>query len=78
MMWLNEKVAMVVKKCRDKWILYMIDMWSCLTISVFIQRKQPGVVVDKIMLCCVGAGFGILESILTDNGGEFSSDETSS
>ena len=28
------------------------------------------------MLHWVGAGYGIMESILTDNGGEFSSEET--
>lgn len=44
--------------------------------SVFIERKKPGEVIDKIMTHWVGAGFGVMEAILTDNGGEFSSDET--
>ena len=51
-------------------------MWSRLTISVFIDRKMPSIIIDNIMLHWVGAGFGIMESILTDNGGEFSSEET--
>ena len=45
------------------------------TNSVFIDCKKPSDVIDNIMLHWVGAGFGIMKSILTDNGGEFSSDE---
>ena len=72
----NEKVAMDLKKWENQWILHLVDMWSRLTISVFIRRKLPRVVIDKIMLNWIGAGFGIMGSILSDNGGEFSSDET--
>ena len=51
-------------------------MWSRLTVSKLIDRKKPSEVIDKIMIHWVGAGFGIMQSILSDNGGEFSSDET--
>ncbi len=71
----NEKVAMDLKKWQGRWILHLVDMWSRFSISVFIQRKKPSEVIDKIMLCWVGAGFGVMEAILSDNGGEFSSEE---
>ena len=70
----NEKVAMDLKKWGSRWILHLIDMWSRLTLSVFIDRKKPSTVIDKIMLHWV-AHFGVMESILHDNGGEFSNDE---
>ena len=71
----NEKVAMDLKHWKDEWILHMIDMWSRLTISSFIQRKTPRSVIDKVMSEWIGV-FGVMEAIMTDNGGEFSSDET--
>ena len=71
----NDKVAMDLKKWNSKWILHLIDMWSRLTVSVFIERKRPTDVIDKIMLNWVGAGFGIMKAVLTDNGGEFCSEE---
>ena len=70
----NEKVAMDLKKWGSRWILHLIDMWSRLTLSVFIDRKKPSTVINKIMLHWV-AHFGTMESILHDNGGEFSNDE---
>ncbi|XP_071114334.1 uncharacterized protein [Haliotis cracherodii] len=64
----NETVAMDLKKWGSRWILYLVDMWSRLTISVFIQRKTPSEVIDKIMTHGIGAGFGVMQAILTDNG----------
>ena len=55
--------------------IHLIDMWSRITVSVFIDPKRPSDVIDNIMLHWVGAGFGIMKSILTNNGGEFSSNE---
>ena len=71
----NEKVCMDLKKWRGKWILHLIDMWSRFSVSVFISRKHPSNVIDKIMQNWIGAGFGMMGAILTDNGGEFCSDE---
>lgn len=71
----NEKVAMDLKQWGNRWILHMIDMWSRLTVSVFLDRKRPCDVIDKIMTNWIGAGFGVMKSVMTDNGGEFSSDE---
>lgn len=70
----NEKVAMDLKKWGDSWILHMIDMWSRYTMSVFIKRKRPKDVIEAIMANWIGI-FGVMKSVLTDNGGEFSSDE---
>lgn len=71
----NQKVAMDLKKWDGKWILHMVDVWSRFTISRFIGRKRPADVVDAIVTAWIGQGFGVMESILTDNGGEFSADE---
>lgn len=70
----NEKVAMDLKYWRGKWILHLIDMWSRYTISIFIQRKKTTDVIDKIMSHWIGI-FGVMGAIMTDNGGEFNSDE---
>ena len=54
-------------------------MWSRLTVSERSSKRspvsEPSDVIDNIMLHWVIAGFGIMKSIPTDNGGEFSSDE---
>ena len=42
---------------------------------LFLSRKRPSDVIDKVMTCWVEAGFGVMEMLFTDNGGEFSSDE---
>lgn len=70
----NEKVTMDLKKYNDKWILHMIDMWSRYTMSVFIDRKKPSNVIEAMMKNWIGI-FGIMGAIMTDNGGEFSSEE---
>lgn len=70
----NEKVAMDLKKLDNNWILHIIDMWSRYTVSVFIQRKRSSDVLNALMQKWI-AIFGIMGSIMTDNGGEFSSDE---
>ena len=66
----NEKVAINLKKWKVKYILHMVDMWSRLTISVFIERKKPREVIDMIMERWIGY-FGTMAAILNDNGGEF-------
>ena len=70
----NEKVAMDLKQWKGRWILHIIDMWSRYTISVFINRKRPSEVINALMQNWVGV-FGVMRSILTDNGGEFNADE---
>ena len=73
----NEKVAIDLKEVRDgdkkSYILHMVDMWSRLTQSVIIKRKEPRVVIDKFMIKQVGV-FGIPGAVLNDNNGEFTAD----
>ena len=74
----NEKVAIDLKEVRegDKkfYILHMVDMWSRLTQSVIIERKEPREVIDKFMIKWIGV-FGCPRAILNDNGGEFTAEE---
>ena len=49
-------------------------MWSRHTISVFKNRKRSSEVINALMQKWVGI-FGVMGSIMTDDGGEFSSDE---
>ena len=67
----KEKVAMDLKNWGNRWILHLINMWSRLTVSVFMDRKRPSDVIDNIMLHWEQ----VLTSVLPDNGGEFSSDK---
>ena len=52
----------------------MIDMWARYTVSVFINRKRPSDIIDAMMTHWIG-NFGVMNAVLTDNGGEFNSDE---
>ena len=70
----NEKVAMDLKLWSGKWILHIIDMWSRYTLSIFIDRKKSCNIIDALMREWVGK-FGVMGSLMTDNGGEFNSDE---
>ena len=49
-------------------------MWSRYTISVFINRKRSSEIINALKQKWVGI-FGVMGSIMTDNGGELSSDE---
>jgi hypothetical protein len=61
----NEKVAVDLKKWgKDGWLLHMIDMWSRLSVSTVIKRKQPSVVIDSIIKHWIGV-FGIMSAILS-------------
>ena len=66
----NEKVAIDLKKWDDHWILHMVDMWSRFTVSVFVSRKKPKNIIHAILTdwCSI---FGFMETIFSDNGGEF-------
>ena len=70
----NEKVSMDLKHWNGRWILHIIDMWSRYTVSIFIDRKKPSYIIDALMTHWIGK-FGIMGALMTDNGGEFSSDE---
>ena len=49
-------------------------MWSIYTLSVFVDRKKPGNIIDALMTQWIGK-FGVMKALMTDNGGEFNSDE---
>ena len=70
----NEKVAMDLKQWNHRWILHIIDMWSRYTVSIFIDSKQPSNVIDALMTHWIGR-FGVMGALMTDNGGEFNSNE---
>ena len=65
---------MDLKQWNDHWILHIIDMWSRYTLSVFVTRKKPSNIIDALMTHWVGK-FGVMGALMTDNGGEFNSDE---
>lgn len=72
----NEIVCMDLKSWKSRYILHIIDMFSRLTISVFVNSKDPSVIIDSFLKSWVGAGYGIpSQGVLTDNGGEFNNDE---
>ena len=71
----NEKIAIDLKSWKGKYILHMIDMFTRLSVSVFINSKSPPVVVEKIIQHWIGAGWGVMEGIFFDNGGEFNNSE---
>ena len=70
----NETVAMDLKQWKGRWILHMIDMWARYTVSVFINRKRPSDIIVAMMTDWI-AKFRVMKSVLTDNDGEFNSDE---
>ena len=70
----NQVVCMDLKQWENKWILHMIDMYTRYTISVFLDRKLATGVIDAVMMNWVGL-FGVMNGVLTDNGGEFTSEE---
>ena len=70
----NEKVCMDLKQWNNTWILHLVDMFSRFTVAVFVNRKRPRDIIDKMIKCWIGI-FGIMGAVLTDNGGEFSADE---
>ena len=70
----NDVVCMDLKKWRGGYILHLIDMWSRYSVSTFITRKLPSVIIDKIMSRWVSV-FGTMRALMSDNGGEFSNDE---
>ncbi|CAC5357017.1 unnamed protein product [Mytilus coruscus] len=71
---MSEKVTIDLKQYKDRWILHMIDIWSTYTVSIFINRKKPTNVIEALMKNWVGI-FGVMGALMSDNGGEFSSDE---
>ena len=76
----NEIITLDLKEYTDgnnKYILYIIDMFSRLTVGVFIPNKKPSTVGEKIMEKWI-APMGRMETLHSDRGGEFCCDELTS
>ena len=70
----NEVVSLDLKHWEAGYILHIIDVWSRYTMSIYISKKQPQLVIDSLMKRWI-AVFGTMKSLITDNGGEFTADE---
>ena len=73
----GELLTMDLKECNlsnAKYILHMIDAFTRFSVSAFIKRKLPSIVVEKVMSKWV-AIFGRPKKIWTDLGGEFNNTE---
>ena len=58
-----------------EWLLdNIIDIWSRSTLFVFVDRKRTVNIIDALMTQWIGK-FGVMKALMTDNGGEFNSDE---
>ena len=66
----NQVVSIDLKVWEDKYILYMVDVFTRFTVGEVIKDKKPETIVDKIMRHWIKY-FGIMEGIISDNGGEF-------
>ena len=66
----NDIVSLDLKNWGNGYILHIIDVWSRYSVSVFIPRKLPHLVIDQLMKRW-RAIFGTMKSILSDNGGEY-------
>ena len=72
---MNEVVAMDLKQWRSGYILYLIDLFSRLTVGRLIKNKRPPTILSNVMEMWVGSGFGAPGKFLADNGGEFNNEE---
>ena len=70
----NEVVSLDLKKWDNGYILHIIDVWSRYSMSIYIEKKLPRLVIDALMKRWISI-FGTMKSLLSDNGGEFTADE---
>lgn len=67
----NQVVTMDLKKRKNYWIVYFIDLFSRLCVARRIYNKKPATIVDSFMQSWIGTGYGTPDEFLMDNGGEF-------
>ena len=67
----GELVCLDLKKFEQYQIIYMIDGYSRLTIAKLSVSKLPKDIINALLESWVAAGYGVMEKILVDNGGEF-------
>ena len=53
-----------------RYICYLIDMYSRLTVAKFIPSKEPKYVIETIMEKWIGVGYGVMKILHSDLGGE--------
>ena len=70
----NEVVSLDLKHWDNGFILHIIDVWSRYTMSVYIAKKLPQLVIDCLMKRWISI-FGTMKGLISDNGGEFTADE---
>ena len=71
----NETICLDLKQLTGEgWILHIIDMHTRYTRSVLVERKESSGIIDKLFKEWFSI-FGIPYKMLTDNGGEFTSEE---
>lgn len=68
----NQVLSVDLKVWGDRYILYMIDVFTRFTVGEVIKNKQPETIVNVIMRHWIKY-FGLMEGIISDNGGEFTS-----
>ena len=70
----NQLLTMVLKELKDlnyRYILHMIDGFTRLGVSVFINNKKPETIVSNLMKHWVSVGYGKPCRIWMDVGGKF-------
>lgn len=68
----NDAVALDLKHwSNNKYILYMIDIFTRFTLACFIDDKKPDTIIDSIVKIWIGSGMGSPKRFIADNGGEF-------
>ena len=73
----NEVLTMDLKEVkvgRFKYILHLIDGFTRLTVSVFIENKNPQTIIHNVMKNWLLVGYGRPGRIWSDNGGEFNNE----
>ena len=66
----QECIAMDLKFYREKNLPYLLDHVTNLSVTCFLESKEPEVILNAIFKSCIQI-YGAPETFLTDNGGEF-------
>ena len=53
-----------------KYICYLVDMFSRFTVAKFIPCKEPEQIVEVIIEKWIGAGYGMMNTLHSDVGGD--------
>ena len=70
----TELVAMDIKYCENHLVLYLIDHATRFSSAAIVRSKHKDTIISKVFQIWIFI-FGPAKQILTDNGGEFTSDD---